>query len=138
MEFVSSCGVRRTTSPTYVPDLVRTTLDLIIDDEVGLWHLVNEGGISWAEFAVEIGSARQLRAELIDQQPTGAMGWSARRPRHAPITSERSLIMPTLESAIERFAFEFCKRDSDSLALDLRNPAVNLRNREKRHATAAG
>ena len=118
------------TSPTYVPDLVRTTLDLVIDDEVGLWHLVNQGGISWAEFAVEIGSAMKLRSELIDKQPIGAMGWTARRPRHAPITSERSLIMPTLESAIERFAWEFRKRDADSPALDLR--------KEKSHAAAAG
>jgi dTDP-4-dehydrorhamnose reductase len=38
-------------SPTYVPDLCHATLDLLIDGETGLWHLVNQGKISWYEFA---------------------------------------------------------------------------------------
>ena len=29
-------------SPTYVPDLVHASLDLLIDGEHGLWHLANE------------------------------------------------------------------------------------------------
>lgn len=36
------------TSPAFVPDLVRTTLDLVIDDETGLWHLASHGTASWA------------------------------------------------------------------------------------------
>jgi dTDP-4-dehydrorhamnose reductase len=28
-------------SPTYVPDLVNASLDLLIDSETGLWHLAN-------------------------------------------------------------------------------------------------
>lgn len=92
------------TSPTYVPDLVRATLDLVIDDEVGLWHLASDGALSWADFAVAIGDALDLRTERIDAQPLAAMGWVAKRPRHAPITSQRGLIMPSLTSAITRFA----------------------------------
>ncbi len=29
-------------SPTYVPDLVNASLDLLIDGETGLWHLANK------------------------------------------------------------------------------------------------
>ena len=38
-------------SPTYVPDLCHATLDLLIDGETGLWHLANQGRLSWYEFA---------------------------------------------------------------------------------------
>lgn len=94
------------TSPTYVPDLVRATLDLIIDDETGLWHLANGGALSWADFAVGIGTALNLPTDLVDARPAASMGWTARRPRHAPMSSERGLIMPSLTSAVERFAAE--------------------------------
>jgi len=94
------------TSPTYVPDLVRTTLDLIIDDEIGLWHLVNDGALSWYDFAVEIAQAMRLPAQLIIAKRAEEMSWSARRPLHAGMTSERGLIMPPLACAIERFVNE--------------------------------
>lgn len=95
------------TSPTYVPDLVRVTLDLIIDDERGLWHLVNDGAQSWAEFAVTIARHMDLPVDLVDARPARAMGWIARRPANAAMTSERGLLMPSLASAIDRFAHEF-------------------------------
>ena len=53
---------------------------------------------------VQISNAMDLRTENIDAQPLLAMGWAAKRPRNAPITSARGLIMPSLTSAIERFA----------------------------------
>jgi hypothetical protein len=37
-------------SPTYVPDLANTALDLLIDGERGVWHLANGGAVSWLEF----------------------------------------------------------------------------------------
>lgn len=95
------------TSPTYVPDLVRATLDLIIDDECGLWHLVSDGALSWADFAVTLAQEMKLPTELVDARPAHAMGWVAQRPAYAAMTSERGLIMPSLASAIDRFAHEF-------------------------------
>jgi dTDP-4-dehydrorhamnose reductase len=41
-------------SPTYVPDLVHATLDLLLDGESGLWHLANQGSISWHGLARDI------------------------------------------------------------------------------------
>src|SRR3712207_8890966 len=38
-------------SPTYVPDLVNACLDLLIDEESGVWHLANSGALTWAELA---------------------------------------------------------------------------------------
>lgn len=90
-------------SPTYVPDLVRATLDLVIDDETGLWHLVSAGALSWSDFASMLGKNMGLSRASIDPRPGDAMGWIARRPRYAPLTSERGLIMPDIGSAIARF-----------------------------------
>jgi dTDP-4-dehydrorhamnose reductase len=47
-------------SPTYVPDLVNATLDLLIDRETGVWHLANEGATSWAEFGRKVAQATEL------------------------------------------------------------------------------
>ena len=41
-------------SPTFVPDLCHMTLDLLIDGAAGIWHLANEGEVSWYEFARRI------------------------------------------------------------------------------------
>ncbi len=94
------------TSPTYVPDLVRATLDLIIDDETGLWHLANEGATTWANFAYKLAEALALPTETLKPRAMARMGWTATRPRSSALTSERGLIMPSLESAIERFSNE--------------------------------
>ncbi|MXP00587.1 sugar nucleotide-binding protein [Altererythrobacter xixiisoli] len=92
------------TSPTYVPDLVRTTLDLIIDDEAGLWHVVNDGAVTWTDFAMQIADAAGHDGRLVLPTPMRDMGWSAPRPRYAAMTSERGVLMPKLTGAIERFA----------------------------------
>jgi dTDP-4-dehydrorhamnose reductase len=47
-------------SPTYVPDLVHATLDLLLDGENGLWHLANQGSISWHGLAREIAGRTNL------------------------------------------------------------------------------
>ncbi|MFL6698887.1 MAG: family 1 glycosylhydrolase, partial [Vitreoscilla sp.] len=38
-------------APTYLPDLVQASLDLLIDGETGVWHLTNGEALTWAEFA---------------------------------------------------------------------------------------
>jgi dTDP-4-dehydrorhamnose reductase len=41
-------------SPTYVPDLCHASLDLLVDGEKGLWHLANQGRMSWYDLAVRV------------------------------------------------------------------------------------
>jgi dTDP-4-dehydrorhamnose reductase len=91
-------------SPTYVPDLVEATLDLLIDGETGLWHLANQGETSWAEFAVDIAQRLGLDAGLIRPKPAAAFGWAAARPAFSPLASERARLMPPLCSALDRYA----------------------------------
>jgi dTDP-4-dehydrorhamnose reductase len=90
-------------SPTYVPDLVHATLDLLIDGERGVWHLANRGECSWAEFARMAARAADLDDTLIRARPHSALGLAARRPRRVPLSSERGWIMPPLEHALAAY-----------------------------------
>lgn len=91
-------------SPTYVPDLVRVTLDLLIDDARGLWHVSSGEGLSWAEFGRRVATALHLDAELVELAPGATLGWRAPRPRQSALTTERGQLMPALDCAIAHFA----------------------------------
>ncbi|MDB5448447.1 MAG: dTDP-4-dehydrorhamnose reductase [Phenylobacterium sp.] len=91
-------------SPTYVPDLVEATLDLLIDGETGLRHLTNAGAVTWADFARQLALALNLDAELVRDRHHGEFDWPARRPAYAALATERGQLMPPLDEAIARYA----------------------------------
>ena len=91
-------------TPTYVPDLVRATLDLVIDGEGGIWHLTNEEALSWHAFAVRIAEAMGLDPRRIDAATPEQLGWRATRPRQAALTSTRGRLLPPLADALARHA----------------------------------
>ena len=90
-------------SPTYVPDLVQSSLDLLVDGESGVWHLANRGAVSWAQFAQLAVEAAQLDVALVEGLPGAALGQVARRPRYSALGSERGVLMPSLHDGIERY-----------------------------------
>ena len=91
-------------SPTYVPDLVDATLDLLLDGETGIRHLANAGETSWAAFARRIAVALNLDPDLVRSRHAGEFDWPARRPAYAALGCERGQVMPPLEAAIARHA----------------------------------
>lgn len=98
-------------SPTYVPDLVHSCLNLLLDGENGLLHLVNGGGVSWAEFAhivVENAGRHRMKLDssLIIERSTGELNLPAPRPRNSVLGSERVRMMPPLEEAVGRYLFD--------------------------------
>lgn len=94
-------------SPTYLPDLARAVLDLVIDEECGLWHVVNAGDANWAEFGREIAASVGLPSALVRQTPSNKMGWKAQRPAAAALITSRGQILPALGDAISRFSQAF-------------------------------
>lgn len=95
---VSASPVQRI-APTYVPDLVNTTLDLLIDRANGIWHLTNQGTASWHELALHVAHAAGIStAGVIETTGEGA--------RLTALSSERGLLLPPLDSAIARFIQE--------------------------------
>ncbi len=92
-----------TISPTYVPALVESTLDLLIDGERGIWHLANKGAVTWEQFAREVASRAGLDTSAIAGQPNAELNLPAPRPAYTVLGSERGAIMPDLETSIGQF-----------------------------------
>jgi dTDP-4-dehydrorhamnose reductase len=90
-------------SPTYVPDLVHATLDLLIDNERGVWHLANAGVLTWADFARSAAGAAGLDSSLVEECSTQSLNLAARRPRYSVLTSERGSLLPSLNDALTRY-----------------------------------
>jgi dTDP-4-dehydrorhamnose reductase len=93
-------------SPTYVPDLVDATLDLLIDGECGLWHLANGGSLTWLELAAQAARAARVSARTLEGCSWRELGLAAVRPVYSALTSERGLLMPTLDDALARYVAE--------------------------------
>ena len=94
-----------TISPTYVPDLVHACLDLIIDEEKGIWHLVNEGQCTYADLARTAAKLIGLNPLLIQDCETHEIpGQKARRPLYSALSSQRGQILPSLADALSRYA----------------------------------
>ena len=89
-------------SPTYVPDLCHAALDLLIDGETGLWHLANQGALSWHEFACRLAfgagydTARVL--PLDDERADRAL------------TSARGILLRPVDDAINAYLDEIGER----------------------------
>jgi dTDP-4-dehydrorhamnose reductase len=93
-------------SPTYVPDLVRVCLDLLIDGETGLWHLANEGDVSWSELAALAAQLAGISSATLQSAPGASFGRAAARPRNGVLASERATLMAPLDDALRRYLAE--------------------------------
>jgi dTDP-4-dehydrorhamnose reductase len=93
-------------SPTYVPDLVNTCLDLLIDRECGLWHLTNGASMSWADLARKACAAAGVDDSRLDARTTDELGLRAARPRNSAMSSERGLLLPSFDDALARYLRE--------------------------------
>jgi len=90
-------------SPTYVPHLVNTTLDLLVDGERGIWHLANRGSLSWAEFAFLVAEKFDLNKSLIHALNANEIEYLAKRPFNSVLSSERGHLLPSFESAMNEY-----------------------------------
>jgi dTDP-4-dehydrorhamnose reductase len=88
-------------SPTYVPDLVHACLDLLIDGSRGVWHLANQGAISWYELARRVARDAEIDASALVRR-------EAEKPGITALSTERGVLLPSLESATSR-----CLRESE-------------------------
>jgi dTDP-4-dehydrorhamnose reductase len=103
-------------SPTYVPDLVNATLDLLMDGETGLWHLANGGTATWFDFACEAAEACGERIDLIDRVAVSDLGWPAARPSYSALASVRGEVMRPRDEALAAFAQQQEWRDLKATA----------------------
>ena len=91
-------------SPTYVPHLVDATLDLLIDGQHGVWHLANQGALTWLTFARLVADAvGTSTASIVSARMSDVCG-PAPRPRYSALDSVRGRVMMPLADAIAAFA----------------------------------
>jgi dTDP-4-dehydrorhamnose reductase len=90
-------------SPTYVPDLADASLDLFIDEEEGIWHISNEGMLTWADFADSIAERGGYPTGKLVKKSLMEMGWTAKRPLYSVLQSEKGIKLPPLDNALQRY-----------------------------------
>jgi dTDP-4-dehydrorhamnose reductase len=89
-------------SPTYVPDLVAATLDLLIDGERGIWHIANGGGLSWHAFATMVAEVAGWDGDAIEPCSSAELSFQAPRPAYSVLESRHGEVVPRLDHAIAR------------------------------------
>ena len=86
-----------------MPDLVDACLDLLIDREAGIWHLTNGEPLTWADFALKIAAKACIDPGGLNALTREEMGFLAPRPAYSALASERGILLPTLEDAMDRY-----------------------------------
>ncbi len=97
-------------SPTYTRDLARVICDMIPTDKYGIYHVRNEGYISWAQFAEMIMAARNLPCRIIPVL-TAEYDTPAVRPLNSRLSAKKLEAagfqpMPGVEDALNRYMQE--------------------------------
>ncbi|GAA4343778.1 family 1 glycosylhydrolase [Flaviaesturariibacter amylovorans] len=89
-------------SPTYVPDLVHTSLDLLLDHDSGIYHVTNDGQVSWADLARQVALLAGYDEALVEGVRVNTLHLPARRPLFSALQSSRGLALPSWTDALER------------------------------------
>lgn len=91
---------------SYLPDLVHACLDLILDDECGIWHLANKGNTTFASLALEIAQREGYDPALVNPVPAEQLSNKICGSINNALHSERGLLLPSLEDALNRYLSE--------------------------------
>ncbi len=100
-------------SPTYSADLSRVICDMISTEKYGIYHVCNEGWMSWAQFSRMIMMARNLACRVVPV-PSAEYPTPARRPLNSRMSTRkmkdaRFAPMPAVEDALNRYLLELEK-----------------------------
>jgi dTDP-4-dehydrorhamnose reductase len=90
-------------SPTYAPDLVHATIDLLIDGETGLWHLTHQGVTSWADFARQGAAIVGIDYQNVRSCRGEELKLIAPRPAFSALSSHRGLLLPKLADGLRKY-----------------------------------
>jgi dTDP-4-dehydrorhamnose reductase len=97
-------------SPTYAKDLARVICDMIATEKYGIYHVRNEGFVSWADFARMIMEKAGLPCRII---PVDSSEYAslAKRPLNSRLSGRKLAEagfapMPSVEDALDRYLEE--------------------------------
>jgi len=94
-------------SPTYAPELAKKTFELVESKlPAGIYHLVNEGKCSWAEFSAEIIKLAGLNVKVIPMDRKGFSG-GAKRPIFSALLNTKAkklgIVLPQWKSSLNEY-----------------------------------
>lgn len=97
-------------SPTYTRDLAKVICDMIPTEKYGIYHVRNEGFMSWADFAAMIMDKAGLPCRVIPV-PTSEYPTPATRPLNSRLRGDKLTEagfgpMPTVGDALDRYLTE--------------------------------
>jgi len=75
----------------------------LIDQESGIWHLTNGDPVTWADLTLRVAELARLDASKFEPRHSSYLQFTAPRPAYSALASERSSLMPSLASALERY-----------------------------------
>jgi dTDP-4-dehydrorhamnose reductase len=93
-------------SPSYIPDLGNTVLDLMIDGQSGIWHLSSQDEISISGFAIAAFRLAGLDERIISPVPFSSLKHAATRPSYSVLKSSQGIVLPVLNKGLESFIDE--------------------------------
>ena len=97
-------------SPTYTKDLARVICDMLPTEKYGIYHVRNEGFISWYDFAKMIMEKAGLPCRVLPV-PSSEYPTPARRPLNSRLDGSKLTEagfepMPSVENALDRYLEE--------------------------------
>ena len=97
-------------SPTYTRDLARVICDMIQTEKYGIYHVRNEGFLSWYDFAKMIMDKAAMPCRVVPV-PSSEYPTPAKRPLNSRLDGSRLAEagfepMPPVEDALDRFLNE--------------------------------
>lgn len=94
-------------SPTYVPDLAHGVLDLLIDEEEGIWHLSNKGETNCDTMVRRATEILGLdTADIYRSSSEKLKAFQVEKPSYTVLGSERGQILPGIDDALSRYCTE--------------------------------
>ena len=94
-------------SPTYTVDVASIIKEFVRSDKYGVYHVTNEGYVSWADFAREIFKEANKNVKVIDVT-TEEYNAKAKRPKNSRLDKSKLVengfhLLPTWQDALKRY-----------------------------------
>lgn len=94
-------------SPTYSLDLAEATYKLIKSGKMkGVYHLVNEGCLSWADFAQQIIKFSNIKCEVVPSDKSGMFN-GVKKPKFSALLNQsaknENVVLPHITDALKRY-----------------------------------
>ncbi|MGI4750304.1 MAG: family 1 glycosylhydrolase [Janthinobacterium lividum] len=90
-------------SLTYIPDLVHESLNMLLDNECGIFHVANNGNTTAAALARKIAELAWMDSSLIKETPANPLKQAVLLPQNTALRSEKGICLPAFESALQHY-----------------------------------